>query len=132
MDKFLGYLRPVALAVGIGFAAFFVALFAFAGISVAVDLPTVAVSILAIFAVVIGNFFAGFFSSRFIGHSGLFAGLGAGGLFTVALLVVGMIIGKPFEGTALTAYIAGMASGGIGGIIGVINAAKPHLHKHKK
>jgi|GEM_PF-2958375 putative membrane protein, TIGR04086 family/integral membrane protein, TIGR04097 family len=132
MDKFLGYLRYAALAAGIGFAAFAVLLLAFAGIGVGIDLPNVAVSILAVFAVSVGCFLSGFFCARLIGHSGLFAGLAAGGLFAIVLLIIGMIIGKPFEGTAFTSYIAGITSGGIGGIVGVINAAKPTLHKHKK
>jgi len=132
MDKFLGYLRPVALAAAIGFAAFAVFLLIFAGVGVGIDLPSVAVSILAVLSVVIGTFLSGFFSARLIGHSGLFAGLAAGGLFVIVLLIIGMIIGKPFESTALTAYIAGCASGGIGGIVGIINVSKPNLHKHKK
>lgn len=112
--------RAVALSVGVGAAATFLILCAFAALMSVRDLPHSAVVPISILAVAAGTILSGYCCARILRERGLLWGLCCGAvIFCLAFFCELMLLGQPIGILALYKFIIYAASGMIGGVLGV-------------
>ena len=108
--------RPIVIGACVGAICCLLVLLVMA----AQNIPKAAVTPMAIVAAAFGSFIGGIVSARISGEKGLLYGAGAGLLLYVVVIIAGFAVLQDVRGTTILVKLAVMvASGAVGGIIGV-------------
>ena len=110
--------RPIVIGACVGAISCLLVLLA--AVMAAQNIPKAAVTPMAIVAAAFGSFIGGIVSARISGEKGLLYGAGAGLLLYVVVIIAGFAVLQDVWGTTILVKLAVMvASGAVGGIIGV-------------
>jgi putative membrane protein (TIGR04086 family) len=113
-------IRPVAMSVLFGVLFCVVLMLVMSVIITTQDIPQSAIEPLAVFAVSVGAFVAGYLCARALRANGLMYGAVCGAVLTVIVLIAGLIAGTGGLGIpALFRTVFLMLSSMLGGVIGV-------------
>lgn len=113
-------LHPLGVGTGIGVVVCTVILLIAAAIMTTGELPTSAVTPVALAAATIGAFVGGFVAARLSRERGLLYGAGIGLLLYLLITIVGIVVLQELRGTMMLLKAALMIGGGaLGGILGV-------------
>ena len=113
------FLRPLLVGLCIGVVSCTLLLLLAALLFRSVDIPTGAVTPIAVTVAAIGTFLAGWVAARVAGSRGLLIGSACGLVLFLTILLIGLIRGNVEVGFAAIKLAALTLSGAIGGVLGV-------------
>lgn len=112
--------RPIVIGACVGAISCLLVLLVMAAVMAAQNIPKAAVTPMAIVSAAFGSFIGGIVSAKISGEKGLLYGAGAGLLLYVVVIIAGFAVLQDVRGTTILVKLAVMvASGAVGGIIGV-------------
>ena len=120
--KISDYNIPVKIIFGTGFGILFSAILIsiMAAILSIGNIPSIVLHPMTVFVYIIGSFFGGFCSAKFLNKNGLICGLISGFIYFIILLIFGSIAKSwDFNLMSIIKFILIISAGIFGGIVGV-------------